>query len=218
MSEFPAPFMQKKRLALKGRFYLRPLLWSAGVFLVLSYLSLLAYPRFSSGPAINGFVDAAASLIPVVRNAPEYSRFGATARFIMSVQWLFVPIYAWVLFVGYCPFSTPTRIAIHGWYKRTYVSHRELKLFVGGITLCLYLLGEIGVMKFPTLMNGGFFPLDEGKASSRTFVGIMNSSIAMPLFAWFAPFATICVYWAILHYVVNFRMIFTTAPRPVAVG
>jgi hypothetical protein len=213
VSEFPAPFMQKKRLALMRRFYLRPFLLPAGIFLAISYACLWGYPHISGWPPINDFADAIARLIPTVRNAPQYSTSDAASRFVMSVQWLSVPFYAWVLFVGYCPFSMPTRVAVHGWYKRTYISHKKGGLFMAGIFFCVYVLAEIGIVKLPTMINGRFFPLDQAGGRLRYFVGIMNSPIVMPAFAWFAPFATVCIYWGILHYAVNFRMIVATNPR-----
>ncbi|ULU24450.1 hypothetical protein DYST_01366 [Dyella terrae] len=100
---------------------------------------------------------------------------------------------------------------MHEWYKRNRVSGRQRRLFFFGIAVFAYMLAEFRIIHLPTLLNGGFFPITQDRM--RPFVGIMNSRLVMPVFAWFVPFGTLCLYWAVLHFVVNTRMIWATTAR-----
>jgi hypothetical protein len=80
---------------------------------------------------------------------------------------------------------------------------RWILLPVGALVLCAWILGDLGVIGFPTLYNGKLvYPVAGGVMQLKY---IYTSPIALALYAWFSPIAEATVVWMLSHLIINAR-------------
>jgi hypothetical protein len=196
---------ERRKLALRGKVDFRPLLFIMSTFLIISYLSTF-YFTFISGTLFSKEVIYFGMLhVPAVAIASDVSNHPDAFRFTMSIQWLASIVYILILFTVYCPFTLIMRVAAHKSALIKPVSYISLR-GLGFILFALaYILGDLGITRFPTFFNGVYFsgghPLD-------LFVHIINSGLFMPFFSWLSAFGTIMFYWMCLYTIANLSIIF----------
>ncbi|WP_147293223.1 hypothetical protein [Dyella monticola] len=195
----------RRRLALRGRYYKKPLLLANIVFILLSYSSYVFFAFASHINVMRHISHMGERWIPIVDSAASYAVNPDLCKFVMSIQWLSLFFYAYIFFVIYCPASILTRVTMHKWYANNDVPNKKLGGTIFFIFSIGYILGELRFITFPTFFNGELFSVG---AHLNYLSGIINSPLAFPFFAWFCPFVSVAIYWAIFNFACNFRNIF----------
>jgi hypothetical protein len=197
--------LEKSRLALRGKVNFRPLLFIMWSLLLLSYLSSFYFADIYGTFFSKKVIDLGMAYVPAVGVACGISNNSEACRFTMSAQWLASILYILTLFTVYCPFRRMMRVAAHKASIIKPISYTRLRGFGFVLFGIAYVLGDLGVTKFPTFFNGVFF---SGSPPQAVFFYIINSALYMPLFSWLSAFGTIMIYWMWLYIIANLNTIF----------
>lgn len=195
----------RRKLALHGSYYNKPLLLVNVTLILCSYFSYLFFPVLSKINVVHFISSVGYKWVPIVNGASGYAINSFKCIFVMSLQWLLSFMYIYIFFILYLPSSRLTRVAMHKWYSNNVVPNKKLGGAIFFIFMILYIMGDIGFIKFPTFFNGVFFSVGY---RLNYFYSIINSPVVFPIFAWFCPFATFAIYWACFNFACNFRIIF----------
>jgi len=149
-----------------------------------------------------------AALLPVARLIPNIKAIAAkttdpvASELTLLLQWFFAPIYAGIFFVNVPPWSRLRREIARNAYSGKSLGHRHFTFMVGILFSGAWLLGDAGVVPFPTFFNGRF-ALATGIPQLRL---IVESPILFSLYAWAGPMVETVMLWINLVLIFNARV------------
>jgi hypothetical protein len=180
---------------------LRPLLFSFGVAGILALLTVVIseFPisKHYLALAMHGllFLVPSAGFISGSMMDPEASTI------ILLAQWFFAPIYIYLWFRCLPPWGQRMQISAQTKGRTLTKLQRVIGFPLIVLFLGAWILGDLGLIGFPTLYNGKFvYPIASGVMQLKY---IYSSRIALSLYAWFGPVAEATVVWMLCHLVIN---------------
>ena len=114
---------------------------------------------FGGTPVASRWLTA---LAPIARLIPNIDAVAAkttdpvASELALLLQWFFAPIYAGIFFLSIPPWSRRRREIARSAYSGKSLGHRHFTFMVGILISGAWLLGDAGVLPFPTFFNGRF--------------------------------------------------------------
>jgi hypothetical protein len=192
---------------------LRPLLLSFAMAGIVGFLSVILSTFPVATHDVARALRRALFLVPSVGRLSGSMTDPEAGEVILSTQWLFAPIYIFFWFYCLPPWGPLMRASAQTKGRTLTDAQRWILLPLGFLVLCAWILGDIGVIGFPTLYNGKIvYPVEGGVMQLKY---IYTSPIALALYAWFGPICEATVLWMLSHLVINARAFFSPE-RPTA--
>jgi hypothetical protein len=180
---------------------LRPLLFWLAMAGIVGFLSVLlsSFPVGTHKLAL--VFERALFLVPSVGRISGSMADPEAGQVILFSQWLFGPLYLFLWFYCLPPWGSLMRASAQTTSRTLTNAKRWILLPVGLLVLCAWILGDLGVISFPTLYNGDFVhPISGGVTQLRY---IYTSPTMLALYAWFSPLAEATVIWMLSHLAIN---------------
>lgn len=144
------------------------------------------------------------SISAISSKSTEVERY----NLVLSSQWLFVPLYVFVLFIRCFPLSESVcnrmMESIRG-YKRP----NRLWMLVGLTILLLDALGSFGIISSPSFYNGGYILSETSPVHSIFY----NSRIFLILYAWSSVIAEVLYFWLLSLFILHWRFFFGSTDK-----
>jgi hypothetical protein len=174
---------------------------AAAVVAIISLaISMLPVARHGIASAIEGILW----LVPSVGLISRQMADPEIGEIILLPQWLFAPAYAFIWFHFLAPWSPRMRQAALLKSRTLTPVKRAVGLPVAILLLGVWMLGDLGLIDFPTFYNGKFlYPLAHSVPQLRL---IYASPIALVIYAWVGPLAEVCVAWMFCLIVLNAKI------------
>ena len=156
------------------------------------------------------------ALAPIARLIPNIAAVAAktadptASEITVLLQWLFAPIYIGLFFYFVSPWSRHRRGIALGGYSRQSLGHRHFTFVFGILLSGAWLLGDVGLIPFPTFFNGGFI-LASGMPQLRL---ISQSSILFALYAWSGPIVEAVILWMFFVLIFNAKIFLAYSLEP----
>jgi len=145
-------------------------------------------------------------LVPSIGTIASTTAAPISTEITLATQWLFAPIYVLLLFCFLAPWS-PQMTRYLGERSRALTPVRRVFSLI--FLICLmgaWLLGDLGLIGFPTFYNGKFlYPPSE---TAPQLALIAQSRIALAIYAWFSPIGEASILWALSAVVLNAKTCF----------
>lgn len=184
----------------RGLSQLKALLWPMGLSLLIGMLTL----ALSAHPPrwVLYLPEGMVGLVGGINGVAQSSESPTAVVLIMGYQWVFLPWYAAVWFIMVNPLNKATRTAMEA--KAASLRPGQRILFVAGfLYLVAYVLGDFGVISFPTFFNARWaYPLS---TASLFLHPIYRSRGALMLYAWISPMCEAGLWFMLCNAIVNFR-------------
>ena len=151
-------------------------------------------------PFVFKLVNWVGYIVGSVRRIADSTADPALSEFVLCAQWLFAPfqLLAWMIFAP--PWSARAREVARK-KARNLKTGQKLVLFAFYVFMGAWLLGDFGVLDFPTLYNGGYvYPPDEAVPQLHV---IYTSRAALTVYAWLSPLVEVIVLWAFVFLTLN---------------
>jgi hypothetical protein len=199
-----------RRLALSGKLDLRPAYFVMAAALAVSYMSRLAYSHAYESPLVSRICAFGMRHISGVRDAAPLSVTPEATSFVVTIQWLLVPIYLLVFLAFLSPFTKIARVAVDKAVKLESCrvdsyDKKQLMQVIALVLGVLVLLGDVKLINFPTFFNGGLYVIGRDQ---RILLTWLDSNFLMPALSWVTAFGTFMFYWGCLHLAANFKTVF----------
>jgi hypothetical protein len=202
---------KKRELALSGKLDLKPAYVVMAFNFAVSYVTLVTYGWISGTRVEVALRDFGLRDIPAVSGAVSLSRDANLCAYVATVQWVLIVLYLLVFCLFLSPFSKVVRVAVHRAMRREIEKsdeREESKRAFGRVLLIvlfvLVLMGDIGIIPFPTFLNGRLFAVHGGEL----FVSyLLNSPAWMPAFLWVIVLGTFLFYWSVIHLAANYKVV-----------
>lgn len=139
------------------------------------------------------------ALIPAVGVLASHSAEPTLASVVYGIEWFFAPVYLAIFFAGFPPWSKLMRSAVR--YKvrlQQFGWPQKVLVVFGMVVLLLWFLGSLGIIPFPTLLNGGLIP------PTDWLLPIYHSYLALAVFGAISATCECCVPWVLLVFAFNF--------------
>ncbi|WP_266182358.1 hypothetical protein [Dyella humicola] len=183
----------------------RRVLWPLPVILCISlFFAVLGGGIFWSESDVQLWLaHRAMAYIPsaacIAASSPSPARFA----FVYGVQWLAVIPYLYYWFIVVPPWAKGVRDASRA--KAASLSTKQRMTFLLGVVLlALYMLGNLGLIGFPTFFNGHF--ACAGERSPAILASIHDHWLALAIYGALAVFCECTVAWMFVLSLVNFRV------------
>jgi hypothetical protein len=126
------------------------------------------------------------------------------SEIILAVQWLFAPIYLFIWFCFYPPWSSRMRRTVAITSQTLTETKRTIGLVIGVLFFGSWLLGDFQFISFPTFYNGKYvYPLSEAVPQLKL---IYVSRVALTIYAWVGPVAEASIIWMFFVLVLNAKI------------
>jgi hypothetical protein len=140
------------------------------------------------------------TLVPGIAGIARYTQNPQAVTLIMASQWVFLPWYLAVWFYKLAPWDKQVRAATIR-KSKTLRSPQRVLFVVAYVFLCFYILGELQVVDFATLLNSRFaYPPDKAALLVRP---IYDSDVALLIYSWLSPFCEATILWAFANFTLN---------------
>ena len=193
----------RRKAALAGKINLVPLQTTFAVALILSYLARALFDNMSDLAITRIINDFGLAHIPAVTRAANVCPTPGSCVFVMTTQWCLLPLYLGLLFVGYFPFSRTFRVGMdRSGRKRPSDNLAFLKLAAAVAFIVATILGDLSIIKFPTMFNGGLIVKDSGHIG---MAALISSPLTLPFISWFAVVLTALIYWLPFVFAANYK-------------
>lgn len=151
-------------------------------------------------------------LVPSVARISSETSNPMVSEVILSIQWLFFPIYIVNLFY----FRPPWAAWVKAETKRSNEAAKKrinpLITVVLALLCLLSILGSCGVVDFPSFYNGGYiYPREDGQFWA--FRAVYESNAVLALYAWVGPLLDAFVIFIFATIIFQFRGIFAGTAR-----
>lgn len=200
---------ERASLALLGKLDLGPLYAAMVLNLIISYTSSVAYGYLYDSRFVSWICEFGFQHIRAVRAAANLASNANDCAFVMTIQWLLAVTYLFVFITFLSPFSKIVRVAIDKAMRKEDATKDENKAVFGRIIILTFVplvfLGDVGVIRIPTFLNGGLFVMGKNAPFVSYF---LNSVEWMPLFVWVTVFGTFMFYWSWVHLAANYKTVF----------
>lgn len=157
------------------------------------------------------FANGLGILVPSIEKISALSSYPVASATVLSVQWALLPLHLFAWFKAAPPWAPRVRNAVTRKAQQLKGSQRLLFL-IGYLFLGMWLLGDLGVLDFPTLYNGKYaYPPSDSMPQLRM---IYTSSIALTIYAWMSPLIEVVCLWMFVLFTVNFGRYITPSGEP----
>ena len=169
------------------------------------------YRQFASGLLVSihpegppTWATSSASVVswvaPGVSGIAQYSSNPAKVSIVIALQWLFLIWYLAVWFYRFAPWQARIRDATRKKAASLRAGQRGL-FVIGYCVLFAYVLGDVQLIGFPTLLNGRFAASPD--AAALVLRPIYRSSVALLIYAWASPFLEATILWMFANFTFN---------------
>jgi hypothetical protein len=181
----------------KGKFLIVCITSAAIVALSTIYIANY-FPALGHGGAL--LLDGLLRLVPSAGRISVSTGDREAGEVILLAQWMFFPVYLFAWFYAFPPWDRSKQAARLGSRTLTDARRQILNLF-GLLVLIAWILGDAGLIGFPTFYNGKFVYPVTNAVIHASF--IYTSQVALAVYAWFGPIAEATVIWALSHLAMN---------------
>lgn len=181
------------------------------VALVIAIICATVPANLVHAPVVSTLISLVSLAVPslnaIAARSDDYDRY----LLVLSSQWLFAPVYAYIFFIRLFPFAASARRAADARLAGMDPSQKpnRLALLFGLVILVLNALGTLGVIHWPSFYNGGYV-LDK---LSPVYSAFYSSTIGMIVFAWFSSIMEILFAWMLLYSAAHARFLLTGRVR-----
>jgi hypothetical protein len=186
---------------------LQPLLLCMGVAALVAIASVIISSLPVARNSAAGVIENILWLVPSVGRISQQMRNPESGEIILLPQWLFVPAYTFIWFYFLAPWSPRMRESALLKSRTLTPAKRAIGLPVAILFLVVWLLGDFGLIDFPTFYNGEFLYPPSHAVPQLSL--IYASSIALAIYAWVGPLAEVCVAWLLCVIVLNAKIYFS---------
>jgi hypothetical protein len=161
--------------------------------------------HFSTMPAVQNSVlrvlPTIVRLVPSAASISSETMNWEASEIVLLTQWLFAPVYLFAWFYTAPPWTPRMRYTVLLTARTLTPTKRFIVLPNAIIFLVAWVLGDLGVIDFPTLYNGKYaYPLDHAVPQVRLIYG---SPFALSIYAWLGPLCEVTVLWMLSMLVIN---------------
>lgn len=196
-------YASRRKAALSGKVNLVPLQGILAMTFFLSYVTAASFDHLSGLEIVRAIGNFGWNHLPAVMKSVEVSPTPEECAFVMTVQWCLLPLYAAVLFIGYFPFSRTIKVAFDRSSRKRPDDQWALLKLVGAMAFIVAcILGDLSVISFPTLYNGGLIVKGSDHIS---MAALISNELTMPFISWFSVVATALIYWLPFVVVANYK-------------
>ncbi len=180
---------------------LRPILRAFLLAAAAAAICFFIAPTSQVKSALVPIVPSLLRLVPSVATISSEMSDPEASEITLLVQWFFVPIYLFIWFYFYPPWSLRMRRTVAITSQTLTERKRTLGLAIGIIFFGAWLLGDFGIIAFPTFYNARYvYPLNEGVPQLKL---IYISRTALTIYAWVGPIAEASIAWMFFVLVLN---------------
>ena len=173
-------------------------LWPAALSLVSGILLTAFEPPLPESLA--SLSQALSVIIPGIGEIAKYTTRPSTAKLLMTCQWVFLFWYLGIWFGRIAPWKPNIRSATAR-KAATLRPGQRVVFVIGYLVLLAYLLGDLQLIGFPTLLNSKFaYP---PASASLLLRPIYKSNAALLVYAWISPFCEATILWMIANFTIN---------------
>jgi hypothetical protein len=180
---------------------IKPLLYcvAGAAFVAILSIHLSSLPVVQSGAL--RVLPTMVRLVPSVASISSETMNREAAEIVLMFQWLFAPIYLFVWFYTAPPWTRRMRYTVLLTARTLTPAKRYIVFPLGIVFLGAWVLGDLGVIDFPTFYNGKYaYPLDHAVPQVKLIYG---SSVALAIYAWLGPLCEVAVLWMLSMSVIN---------------
>jgi hypothetical protein len=143
-------------------------------------------------------------LVPSIAPISSGTSDPSASELTLAVQWLFAPAYTCLWFYLFPPWSRRMAQTIFNARRKFSLTRRILSMSIGVLFLGSWLLGDLGIIDFPTFYNGKYvYPLANAAPQLKL---IYASPTVLAIYAWFGPFAEAIIIWMFIQVIVNAKL------------
>jgi hypothetical protein len=143
-------------------------------------------------------------LVPSIAAISSSTPDPLASEITLAIQWLFAPAYTYLWFYLLPPWSRRMAQTVSNAKRKFSRTRRILSMSIGVLFFSSWLLGDLGIIDFPTFYNGKYvYPLAGAVPQLRL---IYTSPTVLAIYAWFGPFAEACIIWMLFAVIMNARL------------
>jgi hypothetical protein len=140
-------------------------------------------------------------LVPSVASISSETMNWEASEIVLLTQWLFAPAYLIIWFYTAPPWTQRMHRTVLLTKRTLTPAKRYIALPLGVVFLGAWVLGDVGVIDFPTFYNGKYaYPLNHAVPQVKLIYG---SPIALAIYAWLGPLCEVAVIWMLSMLLVN---------------
>jgi len=189
---------------------LRPLVCCILVAAVTAAICVLFGPTSIDKTGLVSILRPMDRLVPSIATISSATTDPTASEIILAVQWLFAPAYGFIWFYFYPPWSSRMRLTVANTSRTLSDAKRPIGLVIGILFFGVWILGDLGLIAFPTFYNGKFvYPLGEAVPQLKL---IYASRIALAVYAWFGPIVETTIIWMFSLLTLNAKTYFLPQP------
>lgn len=142
-----------------------------------------------------------ADVIRSIGGIANSSEQPSTVVLIMGWQWAFLPLYVGLWFTRLAPWSRGVQDRVEARLRVSDKRARRATIF-GCLSMIVYVLADIGLVPlFPTFFNAKWaYPRDQ---AAHWVLPIYHSNFLLMIYAWLSPIVEVCVWWALIAYILQ---------------
>ena len=186
----------------------KPLLYcmAGSAFVAILSIHLSALPAVQS--AALRVLPTMVRLVPSVASISNETMNWEASEIVLLTQWSFAPIYLFVWFYTAPPWTRRMRYTVFLTARTLTPAKRHIVFPLGIVFLGAWVLGDLGVIDFPTFFNGKYaYPLDHAVPQVKLIYG---SPVALAIYAWLGPLCEVGVLWMLSMSVINAKTYLST--------
>lgn len=145
----------------------------------------IAQPRNVRLESVHKIVKFMCDIVPTIHGISTYTSNPSWSELLISIQWVFAPIYLITWFTVFSPFSGKLKNKINDISIKMSRGQR-IAVIIGLVVLTAYFLSDMGILDIPTLFNGKLaYPPATATPLLRP---IYRSWLFLSLYAWISTF------------------------------
>lgn len=196
-----------------SRSELRPILRCLAAAAAVAAICCLVVPSSAVKTALVQIIPSLRRLVPSVANISREMLDPEESEIILIVQWWFAPIYLFIWFYFYPPWSLRMRRTVAIACQTLSEVKRTIGLTIGILFLGAWLLGDFQIIDFPTFYNAKYvYPLTEAVPQLKL---IYISRVALTIYAWVGPIVEASIVWMFFVLVLNAKT-YLSPQRPLS--
>lgn len=190
---------------------LRPLLNCMMLAAAVVAISFLISPNSLVKDWLSYPISLMLRLVPSVAAISSSTSDPWASEITLAIQWLFAPAYIFLWFYILPPWSRRMAQTVSNARRKFSRTRRILSMAIGVLFFSSWLLGDLGIVDFPTFYNGKYvYPLAGAVPQLKL---IYTSPTVLAIYAWFGPFAEACIIWMFFAVIMNAKL-YSLPPQP----
>jgi hypothetical protein len=183
---------------------IKPLLYCLAGAAFVAIVSI----RFSVLPIVQRdllrVVSTMMRLVPSVASISSETMDREASEIMLLTQWSFAPIYLFVWFYIAPPWTRRMRYTVLRTARALTPAKRYIGFPLGIVFLGAWVLGDLGVINFPTFYNGKYaYPIDQAVPQVKLIYG---SPVALAIYAWLGPICEVAILWMLSMSVIHAKV------------